>query len=343
MPPPKNPPKNFLEILKKVWWPLDRALDEASLRAAARLYVGEALLLGTTTLIDHHESAGFIEGSLEVLADTCQELGARALLCYGATERNGGREEARRGLLECRRFIRANTRPLVQGAIGLHAPFTVSDETLQEAGELCRATGRVLHLHVAEDTLEVAQARKRGYEGVLQRLVANEVLVPGSILAHGVHLQREEVEEAARLGCWFVQNPRSNKNNHVGYPEALKHTRRVALGTDGFPSDMRQERQALLKSGLAHGEGRPLLEERARAGRLLAREVLGLAPEERAFEELPGDRVVTDPDTGQVREVLVAGRKVVEDGSLISADMQEIRATARVQARRLWQRLEENP
>src|SRR5512143_3781295 len=115
MPKPQPPPANFLEILERVWWPLDRALDEATLRAAARYYVAEALLRRTTALVDHHESPNFIEGSLDVLADACQELGMRAVLCYGATERNGGRQEARRGLAECRRFIEANTRPLIRG------------------------------------------------------------------------------------------------------------------------------------------------------------------------------------------------------------------------------------
>ena len=105
MPPPERDPETFVEILERVWWRLDRALDEESLRASARLYVAEALLAGTTTLIDHHESPNFIAGSLDVIADACEELGVRALLCYGATERNGGRQEARDGLAECRRFI----------------------------------------------------------------------------------------------------------------------------------------------------------------------------------------------------------------------------------------------
>ena len=62
MPPATPPPENFLQILERVWWRLDRALDEPSLRASARLYAAESLLYGTTTLIDHQESPSFIEG-----------------------------------------------------------------------------------------------------------------------------------------------------------------------------------------------------------------------------------------------------------------------------------------
>ena len=101
MPQPAPPPENFLEILGKVWWRLDKAIDAGSLQAAARDYVARALLAGTTTLIDHHESPNMIEGSLAILGEACQALGIRAVLCYGATERNFGRKEAIRGLAEC--------------------------------------------------------------------------------------------------------------------------------------------------------------------------------------------------------------------------------------------------
>jgi cytosine/adenosine deaminase-related metal-dependent hydrolase len=139
MPSPAVPPENFVQILERVWWRLDRALDAESLRAAARAYAARALLAGTTTLIDHHESPNFIEGSLSIVADACSELGIRAMLCYGATERNFGREEGRRGLAECRRIVAS---PLVRGLVGLHASFTVSDDTVREADDLARTRHR---------------------------------------------------------------------------------------------------------------------------------------------------------------------------------------------------------
>jgi hypothetical protein len=236
---PRPETRDFLEILQKVWWRLDRALDARSLRAAARFYVADALRRGTTMIVDHHESPHFIDGSLDVLADVCQELGMRALLCYGATERNFGRDEGVRGLHECERFIRSNRRPLVRGAVGLHASFTVSDETIREAGELCRALGVRLHVHVAEDLCDVRDAMERGYGSPLQRLYALGALVPGSILAHGVHLNDDDLRIVDELALWVVENPRSNEANGVGHPSRLPA--RTALGTDGFPSDMKAE------------------------------------------------------------------------------------------------------
>jgi cytosine/adenosine deaminase-related metal-dependent hydrolase len=244
MPPPSEPPQTFLQILERIWWRLDRALDERSLRAAARYYVAHARREGTAVLIDHHESPNFIEGSLDGIAEACDEFGMPAVLCYGATERNGGIDEARRGLDECRRFIRSNRRSHIVGLVGLHASFTVSDETIRAAGNLCRELGTVLHVHVAEDLADVDDARTRGYAGPLERLIALDGLPAGSILAHGVHLAPDEVKMASDRGCWFVQNPRSNRQNQVGYPHGLGVAARVALGTDGFASNMPKPRRS---------------------------------------------------------------------------------------------------
>jgi cytosine/adenosine deaminase-related metal-dependent hydrolase len=279
MPVPAQPPANFVEILKHVWWRLDRALDRDSLRASARLYAAEAVEHGTAAVIDHHESPDFIEGSLDVVADACQEMGLRAVVCYGATERNAGRDEARRGLEECRRFIRQNTRPLVRGIVGLHAPFTVSDDTLRDAADLAHELASVLHVHVAEDGIDVQDARERGYSGVIDRLERLGAMVPGSIFAHGVHLTPDEVRKCDQLGCWLVQNPRSNEGNRVGYPRALAHSNRVALGSDGYPSNMEDEQRALLAHARSEGESTEDAGRRLWAGRqLIAERFAGETP-----------------------------------------------------------------
>jgi cytosine/adenosine deaminase-related metal-dependent hydrolase len=278
MPAPAEPPRTFPEILERIWWRLDRAIDAHALYAGTRLYVAEALAAGTAALVDHHESPSSIEGSLDVLADACEGLGMPALLCYGATERNFGRDEARRGLAECRRFITSNRHTRVRGAVGLHASFTVSDDTIREAGALCRELGCVLHMHLAEDVVDITDARGRGYAGPLERLIALDALPEGSILAHGVHLTPDQVRLAESRGCWLVQNPRSNRNNGVGYAAALSAASRVALGTDGFPSDMQAERAALLEIGAEHGDGADVAEARVDGSRRLAAALLEVEP-----------------------------------------------------------------
>jgi cytosine/adenosine deaminase-related metal-dependent hydrolase len=331
MPPADPAPKDFLEILERVWWRLDRALDAKAVRAAACDYVAHALLAGTTALVDHHESPGFIEGSTAVLAKACENLGMRALLCYGATERNGGRDEARRGLAECGRIAAT---PLIRGLVGLHASFTVSDETIREAGNLARELGTVLHIHVAEARSDVEDARARGFDGPLERLIALDALVPGSILAHGVHLSPEQVKAADAAGCWLVQNPRSNEGNGVGYASSLAHGGRVALGTDGWNADMAEEERALFRLAERHGD--PGAEGRLAAGQALIVERFGFAAAG-LQPGAPGDVVVREQ--GRVIHVVIDGRMVVRDGKLADGDVGTIEAEARQQAERLWKRM----
>jgi len=292
MPAPAEAPTDFVQILERVWWKLDRALDARSLRVSAQWYVADALRLGTVGLVDHHESPNLIGGSLDILADVCQAAGMPAVLCYGATERNGGRDEARRGLAECRRFIETNARPLVRGVVGLHASFTVSDDTVREAAALCHELGTVMHVHVAEDRADVADAVRRGWDGPLERLAELGALPPGSILAHGVHLSEPQVHRAEQLGCWLVQNPRSNRANRVGYPVALRASKRVALGTDGYPSDLEAERAALLEDASRHGDDCEAVARRARAGHaLFAERFAGAAPAPRATPDINLDAI----------------------------------------------------
>lgn len=307
MPAPAQPPADFVAILEQVWWKLDRALDAQALRVSARWYVAQALQLGTVGLVDHHESPCLIEGSLDILAEACQAARMPAVLCYGATERNGGRDEARRGLAECRRFIETNTRPLVRGVVGLHASFTVSDETVRDAAALCRALDTVLHVHVAEDGADVVDAVRRGWAGPLERLDRLGALPPGSILAHGVKLGEAQVRRAEELGCWLVQNPRSNRGNRVGYPAALRASARVALGTDGYPSDPDAEQRALLEESTNHADDPAATMRRPQAGHAL-------------LAERFGGQV---PAAGTVREI----------------DLDAIRAEAAAEAPRLWARM----
>jgi cytosine/adenosine deaminase-related metal-dependent hydrolase len=336
MPEPSPAPEDFPAILRAVWWRLDRALDEQTLVAGARLYAAEALLAGTTSVVDHHESPGMIEGSLDQLADACDAIGIRAVLCYGATERNGGREEAEAGLGECRRFVLANRRARVRGVVGLHASFTVSDETVRESGILCAELGTVLHTHLAEDRCDLEDAGERGYPGPLERLLDLGAPPAGSILAHGVHLDPRQVTRCERAGLWLVQNPRSNRANRVGYAAAVAAAERVALGTDGFPSDLGAEAEALepIAGGPRARDRAATLDARLVAGRTLV--AARFAP-----GNLDGDRVWRH--AGRVERVTVDGLPVVEAGKLVHADLEELRARAREAAPALWRRMERIP
>ena len=326
MPPAEPTPPDFLAILKQVWWRLDRALDHESVAASARYYVANALLHGTTGLIDHHEAPNAIEGSLDVIADVCQELGMPAVLCYGATERNGGLEEGRRGLAECQRFIESNRRPLVRGVVGLHASFTVSDETLRAAGVMARDLDTVVHVHMAEDLADVNHAVSAGHGHPLDRLLACDALPAGSILAHGVHMSAEQMALCNDRGFWLVHNPRSNEGNRVGWAAALVHADRVALGTDGWESCLADE--------VAAGE-RLALEQGGPKGDVSAQR---LAQGAALLDGLFGP-AGAPPCARAGQTLTIAGRDVVKSGQLLTGDEAAIAAAAERSAAELWKRM----
>lgn len=221
MPPPPRTPTSFLDVLELVWWRLDRALDLDSIRASARLGALEALECGTTAIVDHHSSPSAIDGSLDVIAEACAEVGVRVVCCYEVTDRNG-LDGAAAGLAENERFIRGGGR----GLVGAHAAFTLSDETLDAVCGLAADLGVGVHIHVAEGPDDV-----RAGERLADRARDDW------LLAHAVHLDR-------RLPGTILHNPRSNQNNSVGYGRPARWAdagQRVALGTDGIGADMLDE------------------------------------------------------------------------------------------------------
>jgi hypothetical protein len=102
----------------------------------------------------------------------------------------------------------------------------------------------------------------------------------------------------------------------------------VALGTDGFPSDMRAEADALIDEGARYHESRDNLLRRLDAGHALARELFGTLDDECEF----------GPD-GRVSRLTIAGRQVVRDATLQTGDLEEIRHHAQEIAPHLWQRM----
>ncbi|CAN5769551.1 putative aminohydrolase SsnA [soil metagenome] len=327
MPAPPRVPHDFGEILEFVWWRLDRALDLEMLHWSAQLGALEALESGCTAIVDHHESPNAIEGSLDVIAAACAQVGVRVSCAYGLTDRHGDgaggkmSEEARRGLAENDRYLGAEGR----GMVGLHAAFTCSDETIVAAAELARDHGVGVHVHVAEGPVD-AHAPDR-----LRQHTTDDWL-----LVHGVHLADDH-----GLRGTVVHNPRSNMNNAVGYASPARFANRVALGTDGIGADMLEEFR------LAYAR---LREDDVTAIPETAWEWLAAGWD--IFPEARHDRVEwsyepIDPwrlaFTTGVRPVTVVvdGERIWCDGAPTRVDAAEIRTKAAEQAHRLFARLEE--
>src|SRR5579875_3084620 len=186
MPAPPRVPRDFREILDLVWWRLDRALDATAIHFSGLIGAIDAIRSGTTTLVDHHSSPNYIDGSLDILADAFEAVGARAVLCYEVTDR-GGRERRDQGLRENERFLAAS-RHEIRGMVGAHAGFTLDDDSLERIADLASNMETGVHIHVAEGMCDEEDSLRRSGKRVGQRLVDAGVIDDRSIAAHGVHL-----------------------------------------------------------------------------------------------------------------------------------------------------------
>ncbi len=358
MPGPKEPPRDFVEILERVWWRLDRALDEESVHLSGLVGAIEAARSGTTVLFDHHASPSFVRGSLATLRRAVEEVGLRSVLCYETTDRNGldGRDA---GIAENRDFLAGGPAALTRGLVGAHASFTLSDESLDLLGAVVAAGSSSLHVHVAEDRCDVEDGRSRCGAGIVERLRWHGLLGRGALLAHCVHLDAEELRQAQDAGAWLVHCPRSNMNNAVGRAPTAGF-RRAALGTDGLDEDVLAEARAAFL-GMRDAGRDDALDAAVRMlaeGHRLAAASFGL-PLGRLDAGAPADLLVLDyrPPTpltadnlsghllfglerSHVRSTMVAGRFVLRDRRITNVDEVVTFARARPAAEALWGRMQ---
>jgi cytosine/adenosine deaminase-related metal-dependent hydrolase len=359
---PAGPTGGFLAILENLWWRLDRALDLDMVEACARLGAAEAIRSGVTCLYDHHASPGAAEGSLEVIAGALAEAGLRGVLCYETSDRYGpGGVKA--ALEENRRFLQTHTDGEVRGLLGLHAPFTLSDGTLQAAAEIQRETGAGIHIHLAEDRHDAEHCRARYGLAPAVRLQRFGLLGPDGILAHAIHLDPEDRAALAAGGAAVAYNPDSNLNNAVGLPAfaALAPEVPVLCGTDGMHGNPGRSMKQLfllarhqgLTAEAAFGFARKIFHDQERFVRRAFPDHPALKPGERADLVVWEYRPPTPLDPGTfwghflygVLEsspalVLQGGRQLLSGGRVQTLEEASAGAAAALQGERLFERLE---
>ena len=354
-----TPPRNFVEILEKIWWKLDEALDEESIYYSALLGAIEAAKFGTTTLIDHHASPNQIKGSLDIIKDAISHVGLRGILCYETTDR-GGMKRRDLGLEENERFLTENaSNGHFRGTIGAHAGMTLGNDSLKKLGELAEMYDHGIHIHVAEDQADVSDSERNYRISLIDRFEKFGILRKNSLFAHGVHLTEKQLAKVARSGAWLVHNPRSNMNNRVGQAPLKWFGQHSALGTDGFPADMFEETKFGYFGNAESDAGAEFckLPVMLQNGQKLISEFF-----DRSFGATsqcsPADLVVLDynPPTplhtrnlhghflfgmsaASVQHVMVDGRWVVWDRQVLGIDEQAVARRASKVAATLWYRM----
>lgn len=365
--PKQPPPKTFVEILERMWWPLDATLNGKDILYSCLVPLMDCIKNGTTTIIDHHESQGFQTGSMEIIEKACRKTGVRSVLTLGLSDRYRKGAEGIRENVEFIKRIQAKQKrgdDLVAAMMGLHALFTVNDKSLKKACDLARELDCGLHVHVAEDLAD-EKANKREYgRSVVARLNVAGGLGPKTLAIHCVHVDNMEINLLARSGTCAVHNPQSNMNNAVGVAPVRKMLSRgvlVGLGTDGMTTDMKDEvRVANVFHKHAAKDPRVFFVESCN---LLLRNNAKIASR---FFNRPvgvlkkgcyGDVVVMDyePPTpmhggtflghflfglcgARVAATVVNGKVLMRDGKLVGLDERKICAESRRQAADFWKR-----
>ncbi|MDP2363608.1 MAG: amidohydrolase family protein, partial [Ignavibacteria bacterium] len=205
------------------------------IRASAQMAVLESIRSGVTYIFDHHSSPNSANGSLEVIADVLREFGLRGVLCFETTDRNG-KQLSENGILENINFFRNSTNDDLKAMLGLHASFTLNDDTLKRASELVKELGLGIHIHLCEDKVDREESFAKYKNLPVDRLIKFGLLNDKSILAHGIHLTDEDYASIANNGSAIVYNLDSNFNNAVGLPELSCAPFKIPIltGTDGM-------------------------------------------------------------------------------------------------------------
>lgn len=358
-------PSNFPDILNSLWWRWDKCLDLDAVKLSARVGLLASLQCGVTTLFDHHSSPNAVTGSLSAIAQAYKEFGLKGSLCYEVSDRDG-REVAMQAIAENLALVDSLS-PRSDGKLtshfGLHANFTLSDDTLKEVSRGLQNRDIGIHIHMAEDDSDNRAAVSAGYLGPVDRLDHFGLLNDKSLLIHGVHLSKDQWGTLMTRKCHVIHNPASNFNNAVGIApigDMLEQGLSVGLGTDGYSPnvltslDMAQL-AAKVKSG-DPGQGKwavtLLAETNPRiASSMLGRKV-GTLETGAAADLVLWDYVPTTPVDDETfaahlifglqyakpMHIWIDGNRVLQDGRSTTVAEDRLVTEARAKATELWER-----
>jgi putative selenium metabolism protein SsnA len=347
---PKKNPANFFEILQYVWWTLDKCLDLEMIESSALVTAIACAKAGSTFVIDHHASPFAVNGSLETISAAFNKVGVSHLLCYEISDRDGIKI-SEEGLDETESYLKKH-----QGLVGLHASFTVGNDTLNKAVELMDRFNSGMHIHVAEDLYDQDFCLRKYGKRVVERLNESGVLKSSkTILGHCLHLEENEKDILRNSPSWVVQNTESNLNNNVGFFNGQHLGSNIMLGTDGMHSDMLQSAKAAFFSGQKYDN----ISYESAYRRL--RNVHRYLSENNFTGDGDNNLVVLDYNTpteinrdnffghfifginsNHVRDVISNGRLIVKNRQIQTVNEAEILKVSKECANRLWKKMQES-
>ncbi|MCK5690879.1 amidohydrolase family protein, partial [Myxococcota bacterium] len=355
-----------LSSLSEHLWPLEAMLDPDSMRAAARLSFAEALLAGTTSVLDmgsvHHTDILFEEAARFGL----RYMGGKAIMDQAQGLLPGLRESTDEALMASNRLCEK-----YNGAEGgrlryAYSPrfiLSSSQTAFSESAKEAKKRGAWLHTHAAESSEESQLVEQRTGSLPFDFLDSQGFLNEKTIVAHGVFMSMKERRTLKESGAALAHCPSSNLKLGSGIARVSDLVRvgvPVLLGSGGAAVNNRLDilEEARLACLLQRHRGNPGAVSAREALRWITIEgarALGLQEVGALIEGYHADILLLDsqsphlfsiaPDIysqivfsgrgSDIHSVWVDGRPLVEDHTLLVDSERKILAEADRAARLL--------
>ena len=220
--------------LKEVIWPLEEKLSEYDVYVGTKLACLEMIKTGTTLFNDMY-------WHFKGIAKAVDEMGIRAVLSSVFIDFNNP-ELAKKNFEECKALYEeySNFNERIIFALGPHAVYTVSKESLIKIKEFAEENNLLIHIHLSETKKEVQDCLKETGKTPAEYLDDIGLLGPNLCAAHCVWLTDKEVELFQEKGAKIIHNPISNLKLCSGifpYKKIKEKNISICIGTDGCCSN----------------------------------------------------------------------------------------------------------
>jgi len=228
-----NPLKVWLE--EYIWPAEGKLVSYEFVKDGTELAVYEMLRNGITTFVDMY----FYENAV---ADVLTSVGMRGVLAGGILDFPvPGAKTPDEAIEKTEQFYKEYEKSeYITVAVGPHAPYTCSPETLKKAMSLADKYGLIYHIHLSETKFEVEQIKEKYGNTPIKHLDSLGLLKENVLAAHVVHPTDEEIDLMAEKGVKVAHCPESNLKLASGIapiPKMLKAGVCVSVGTDGTASN----------------------------------------------------------------------------------------------------------
>jgi len=235
--------RGFADDLPLEKWLFEKIFPaEANVLSPETVYWGallgcvEMIASGTTCLADGYF---FQDQTVQAVHDS----GLRALLAQGIVDFPAPgvpdfKENIRRGQEFLEKWQHFSDR--ITPGVFCHSPLTCSKKTLQRSQEISREYGAPLQIHLSETRAEVSEILKISGRRPAHYLDQLGLLDSKLVAAHGVHLDKTELQCLHKRGTSIIHVPESNMKLSSGtapLAEFIAMGLKTGMGTDGCASN----------------------------------------------------------------------------------------------------------